>query len=79
MIFDQAPFIHLLDKVVNGGAHSLAVADRAAQIVVGFVDRGVLAVRLQFDQDGQCLVIAHAAMFENLYDAKSPMKNLHQK
>jgi hypothetical protein len=29
--------------------------------VIGFVDRGVLAVRLPFDQDGQCLGIAHAA------------------
>ena len=36
-------------------------ADRPAQVVVGFVDRGVLAVRLPFDQDGQCLGIANAA------------------
>jgi hypothetical protein len=27
--------------------------------VVGFVDRSVLAVRLPFDQDRQCLGIAH--------------------
>ena len=54
MIFDQAAFVHLLDEVVDGGAPGLAVADRPAQVVVGFVDRGVLAVRLPFDQDGQC-------------------------
>jgi hypothetical protein len=48
MIFDQAAFVHLLDEVVDGGALSLAVADRPAQVVVGFVDRSVLAVRLPF-------------------------------
>jgi hypothetical protein len=51
-IFDQAAFVHLLDEVVDRGALGLAVADRPAQVVVGFVDRGVLAVRLPFDQDG---------------------------
>ena len=51
MIFDQAAFVHLLDEVVDGSALGLAVANRPAQVVVGFVDRGVLAVRLQFDQD----------------------------
>jgi hypothetical protein len=51
MIFDQAALVHLLDKVVDGGALGLAVADRPAQVVVCFVDRGVLAVRLPFDQD----------------------------
>ena len=39
----------------------LAVADRRAQVVVGLVDRGVLTVRLPYDQDGQCLGIAGCA------------------
>src|SRR5215831_17454224 len=76
MIFDQAAFVHLLDQVINGSTLGLAVADRPAQVVVGFIDRGVLAVRLPFDPDGQCLGIAGAAHVENLYDAKRPMKNL---
>jgi len=45
MIFDQTAFIHLRDEVINGSALGLAVADRPAQVVVGFVDRGILAVR----------------------------------
>ena len=49
MIFDQATFVHLLDGVVDGGALGLAVADWPAQVVVGFVGRGVLAVRLPFE------------------------------
>jgi len=36
-------------------------ADRLARVVVGFVDRSVLAVWLPFDQDGQCLGIADTA------------------
>jgi hypothetical protein len=51
-LVNQAAFIHLHDEVVDGGALYLAVADRPAQDVVGFVDRGVLAVRLPLDQDG---------------------------
>jgi hypothetical protein len=58
MIFDQAAFVHLLDEVVDGGTLGLAVANRPAKVVVCFVDRGVLTVRLPFDQDGQCLGIA---------------------
>ena len=61
MIFDQAAFVHLLDEVLDGRALGLAVADRPAQVVVGFVDRSVLAVRLPFDQNNQCLGIADAA------------------
>jgi len=53
--------VHLGDEVVDGGALVLAVTDRTAQVVIGFVDPGVLAVRLPFDQDGQCLGIADAA------------------
>jgi hypothetical protein len=54
MIFDQAALVHPLDQVINGGALGLAVADRPAQVVAGFIDRGVLAVRLPLDQNGRC-------------------------
>ena len=52
MIFDQAALVHLLNEVVDCAALGLAVANRPAQVVVGFVDRGILAVRPPFDQDG---------------------------
>src|SRR5262249_16291669 len=78
MIFDQAAFVHLLDEVVDGGALGLAVADRPAQVVIGFVDRSVLAVRLPYRMVNVWELLM-PLMFENLYDAKRPMKNLHQK
>src|SRR5215469_12241608 len=53
-LIDQARSSIGAMRFVDGGAPGLAVADRPAQVVVGFVDRGVLAVRLPFDQDGQC-------------------------
>jgi hypothetical protein len=64
MIFDQTAFVQLRDEVVDGGALGLAVADRPAQVVVGFVDRGVRTVWLPFDPDGQCLGIADTAYVE---------------
>src|SRR5215831_20046596 len=60
MILDQTAFVHLLDEVVDGGAAWPCRGRPAAQVVVCFVDRGILAVRLPFDQDGQCLGIADA-------------------
>ena len=44
--------------------------------MIGFVDRGVLAVRLPFDQMVSVWELLMPLMFENLCDAKRPMKNL---
>jgi hypothetical protein len=43
VLIGHQPQHGIVIEVVDGGAPGLAVADRPAQVVVGFVDRGVLA------------------------------------